>query len=69
MPNSTFHPKVRKKKWDGKLRLLNMKTGLIYYGLKNKILEFCKERGISVEIDDDAQDHETVVPIVDLKLI
>ena len=67
MPNSTFHPKVRKKKWDGKLRLLNMKTGLIYYGLKNKILEFCKERGISVEIDDDAQDHETVVPIVDLK--
>ena len=33
VPNAQFHPKVRAKMWDGKIRLFNIQTGQMYFGL------------------------------------
>ncbi len=33
VPGAKFTPAYRNKFWDGKIRLLNSMTGLIYYGL------------------------------------
>lgn len=51
-----FHPKVRAKLWDGKLRLAKFITRTkaeIYYGLLFEILRFCKNRGYKVSIAED----------------
>jgi superfamily II DNA or RNA helicase len=33
VPNAKFHPKFRAKMWDGKIRLFNIRTGQLYFGL------------------------------------
>lgn len=43
-PNYKFHPKFKNKQWDGKIRLLNWRTRLIYVGLIERIIEFCEAR-------------------------
>jgi superfamily II DNA or RNA helicase len=42
-----FMPAYRKKYWDGRLRLY--RRGKIYYGLQDKIKDFCLERGYEFE--------------------
>lgn len=51
VPNARFNPKVKKGGWDGKIRLLKP-SGLIYYGLKYRIEEFCEEHNWT--FDDNA---------------
>lgn len=46
--NHEFNPKFKKKKWDGKIRLFNIGSGLIYRGLYNDVLAFAEERGYEV---------------------
>ena len=33
IPSAKYHPKFKAKKWDGKIRLVNMRTKTIPYGL------------------------------------
>lgn len=51
--NYKFHPKVKNKMWDGKIRLLNSRTSNIYIGLIYKLYKFAKARGYTIKIDKD----------------
>lgn len=51
IPGYQFTPKFKNKMWDGKIRLYNSRTNLIYYGLISYIKLFCEERDYSVAID------------------
>jgi superfamily II DNA or RNA helicase len=51
-PNAKFDPRVRNKVWDGKIRLFNANTGLIYVGLLDAIKEFADTRNYDLELDD-----------------
>lgn len=48
IPNHRYHPLVKNKIWDGKIRLFNLNTRCIYKGLYNKILDFAKKSGYKV---------------------
>lgn len=52
VPGYKFIPSYRNKIWDGRIRLLNLMTGVIYAGLVPQIVDFCKKRGYSVALDD-----------------
>lgn len=47
MENAQFHPLVKAKRWDGKIRLMKP-NGVLYRGLKEEIKKLCKERDINV---------------------
>ena len=51
VPNHRFHPKVRARLWDGKIRLYSLHTKLIYKGLIPHLVEFASSRGYTVGID------------------
>ena len=51
-----YHPKVKAKIWDGKIRLLKLLSknrGELYAGLLSEVIKFCKNRGYSFELSDD----------------
>ena len=48
VPGAKFMPAVRNKIWDGKVRLLNRMTGLIYAGLVPYIVKFGKDRDYDI---------------------
>jgi len=48
-----FIPAYRNKLWDGKIRLYDMRTKQISFGLLGKIAEFAKARGYELNIDSD----------------
>lgn len=50
-PNYRFNPKFRKKIWDGKIKMFNMKTNTLYVGLMKKLAIFCKERKYILDCD------------------
>lgn len=52
VPGYKFMPAYKNRMWDGKIRLLNTMSGLIYYGLMAHIAKFCKSRGYSLKLDD-----------------
>lgn len=71
--NYKFHPKYRSRMWDGKIRLLNFNTGVIYAGLAQKIKKFCDSRGYSVTFDqellyENVSEHELTEFINSLNL-
>lgn len=39
-----FHPKVRNKMWDGKIRLLDLNKQTMYIGLFDELVRFCEAR-------------------------
>jgi len=43
--NYRFNPKYKARVWDGKIRLLNRMTALIYAGLARHVKKFCDDRG------------------------
>lgn len=49
VPGARFSPAYRNKMWDGKIRLFNLMTRLIYGGLESYIFQFGKEREYEVE--------------------
>lgn len=53
VPGAKFMPAVRNKYWDGKIRLLNIMTGLTYVGLVRFIQEFCFQRNYQLSLDDE----------------
>ena len=60
-PGAKFHPLVKAKKWDGKIRLFHMATQLIYGGLNHYIEVFAEERGYTVGHLSDFDDTEFTV--------
>jgi len=53
VPGYQFMPAYRKKLWDGKIRLVDLRTNSIYFGLIPYIQEFCETREYELEIDRD----------------
>lgn len=51
--NYKFHPKYKARMWDGKIRLVNNLTGLVYSGLAQKIKKFCDARQYTFSFDDE----------------
>lgn len=51
--NYKWHPKYKARMWDGKIRLVNNLTGIVYAGLSQKIKKFCDARGYSLSFDDE----------------
>jgi len=59
-PGYQFSPAFRNRHWDGKIRLLNLKTKQLYAGLVGYVKTFCKNNNYTLEITDE---EETVYPI------
>lgn len=53
VPNAKFHPLVRQKLWDGKIKLFNLMTKTVYAGLFQSILAFARNRGYAVEFGEE----------------
>jgi superfamily II DNA or RNA helicase len=55
VPGAQFMPSFKSKYWDGKMRLFNINTGILYRGLISHILQFAKERDYSVAVSNDIE--------------
>ena len=55
VPGYKWMPAYRNKVWDGKVRLLNTMTGLIYYGLIPYIAKFCESRNYELILDKELE--------------
>jgi len=58
VPGYQFMPSYRNKIFDGKIRLLNTNTNLIYFGLIPYVEKFCMSNGYTYEYDDTRADLE-----------
>ena len=58
VPGYKFMPAYKNKMWDGKIRLFNPATRLVYAGVIKHIETFCKEREYDLEIDDEYAANE-----------
>jgi superfamily II DNA or RNA helicase len=62
VPGYTFIPAYKNRFWDGKARLLNAQTGVIYGGLLESVIEQCNARDYNVEIDDKLNVFDKSIP-------
>ena len=51
VPGAKFMPAYRNKMWDGKVRLFNVMSCLLYVGLITYVEKFCKDRDYEFELD------------------
>ena len=51
IPNAQFHPKVKARMWDGKIRLFNIQTGQLYFGLLPYLKEWVKKHSYQIQTD------------------
>lgn len=58
VPGAKFMPAVRNKFWDGKIRLFNPLTCLLYGGLNHHLEQFCKSREYELEYEGPFGDTE-----------
>ena len=58
VPGAKFMPAYRNKVWDGKIRLLQPMTGLLYAGLLTYVEEFCKTREYVLDYISDFSSDE-----------
>lgn len=58
VPGAKFIPSVRNKVWDGKIRLLNMMTRLIYAGLGEEVCKFAESRDYTLRFIDPPRKSE-----------
>lgn len=58
VPGAKFMPAYRNKFWDGKIRLLNPMTGLLFAGLLRYVEEFCRAREYILEHVSDFSSEE-----------
>lgn len=59
--NYRYHPKYKNKVWDGKIRLANRMTGLIYAGLAKRVKKFCESRDYTFSFDNELS-YDRVYP-------
>ena len=59
VPGYQFVPAFRNRIWDGKIRLYNLQSSMLYRGLLFYIEQFCESRGYTFEYQDglDVQDE------------
>jgi len=50
VPGYQFSPKYKNRLWDGTISLFNIRTKLLPIGLYNRLLTFCKDNDIEVEV-------------------
>jgi len=55
-PGYQFSPAFRNRHWDGKIRLLNLRTKQIYAGLIAYIKTFCKNNNYTFEVIDEEKE-------------
>lgn len=58
VPGAQFSPQFRAKVWDGKIRLYDIRTKLIYRGLLPQIESFCKSRDYKLTYTDEVYASE-----------
>jgi superfamily II DNA or RNA helicase len=58
VPGAEFTPQYRNRLWDGKVRLFDVRTNLIYRGLVPYIIKFCEDREYHFEYDNEIYDEE-----------
>jgi superfamily II DNA or RNA helicase len=58
VPNAKFSPAVKKKKWDGKIRLFNKGTHHIYTGLLDYVIDFAQQNDYEYELISDFSDED-----------
>lgn len=51
IPGFRYMPAYKRGSWDGKIRLYNQQTKLVYVGLLQRIIQFAKDRDYDVEVD------------------
>ena len=56
-PGYQFSPAFRNRHWDGKIRLLSLKTNQIYLGLEKYLRKFCVDSGYSYEYDGEEKTY------------
>ena len=61
VPNAKFMPMVRKRMWDGKIRLFSPANGEIYVGLLPYIKDYCKSKNVKYTIEEGVEDERNVV--------
>ena len=49
VPGASFIPAVRKKFWDGYIRLFKLQKNQLYLGLYSYLKEFCEERDYEID--------------------
>ena len=49
VPNHKFMPAYRNRVWNGRINLLNAHKHLMYRGLIDYVIKFCKDRNYSVD--------------------
>jgi superfamily II DNA or RNA helicase len=52
VPNANFLTSVRNRYWDGRIRLFNLRTKNLYFGLHIHVRDFCKENGYECIYED-----------------
>ena len=52
-----FMPAYRNKMWDGKIRLFDLRSQTLPYGLLKRVAEFCYERGYELNTDHTLKNH------------
>jgi superfamily II DNA or RNA helicase len=52
VPGAKFMPAVKRRQWDGKIRLLNRMNGEINAGLYDAIKKFCDSKNYGVELEE-----------------
>lgn len=59
-PNYKFAPAYKDKRWDGRIRLLNLTTRCMYVGLYDAVRAFCEESGYEVAFEDQTTSQRSV---------
>lgn len=60
VPGYKFMPAYRNRMWDGKIRLFNAMTGIVYAGLTRYVEKFCYDRNYTVEHLNDVYEAQEV---------
>lgn len=60
VPGAKFMPAVKKRRWDGKVRLFSSKTGKIYVGLLSYIKEFCERNDLEYEVEKGIENEQNI---------
>lgn len=59
--NYKFDPKYKARMWDGKIRLLNGLTSMLYAGLAQRVQKFCAANDYTFSFDDELLYHNVSV--------
>lgn len=58
VPGYQFTPQYKARLWDGKIRLFDVRTNLIYRGLVPEIIKFCQSREYDFDYENEDYDEE-----------